>query len=555
MSKTIIIGGVAAGAGTATRLRRLKEEEDIILFERGEYISYANCGLPYHVGNVIDDREMLLVTKLQVMKSRYGIDVRNNSEVVKIDRENKKVTVRTKGIEKKEYEESYDKLVIATGSSPIRPRIEGIDSEKIMTLWTVPDTDKIVNILKMKKAKKVAVVGGGFIGIEMTENLKNVGLEVSLIEAADQVMAPMDIEMAQLLHKNIRKNQIDLHLGDGVSKFVENENNITVELSSGKKITVDFVVLSIGVRPNSQLAKEAGLEINERGGIKVDNNLRTSDKNIYAAGDVIEVTDFIFKDKTMVPLAGPANKQARIVADNIAGIKSTYKGTQGSSIAKVFDYAAASTGANEKTLQKRGLVRDKDYKSIIITQNSHAAYYPGAKPLFLKLIFSMDGNKIFGAQIIGNEMVDKRIDIIATAIRFNASVFDLTELELSYAPPFSSAKDPVNMAGYVAENVINGYEDICEWDELEKNPEAVILDIREKKELEKGFRFEEGINIPLSKLREDYKKLDKEKNYVVFCGIGVRAYNASRILQQKGFKNVKIYPAGLRFYKELYGKN
>ncbi|SFG08040.1 NADPH-dependent 2,4-dienoyl-CoA reductase, sulfur reductase [Lachnospiraceae bacterium C7] len=555
MSKTIIIGGVAAGAGTATRLRRLKEEEDIILFERGEYISYANCGLPYHVGDVIDDREMLLVTKLQVMKSRYGIDVRNNSEVVKIDRENKKVTVRTKGIEKKEYEESYDNLVIATGSSPIRPRIEGIDSEKIMTLWTVPDTDKIVNILKMKKAKKVAVVGGGFIGIEMTENLKNVGLEVSLIEAADQVMAPMDIEMAQLLHKNIRKNQIDLHLGDGVSKFVENENNITVELSSGKKITVDFVVLSIGVRPNSQLAKEAGLEINERGGIKVDNNLRTSDKNIYAAGDVIEVTDFIFKDKTMVPLAGPANKQARIVADNIAGIKSTYKGTQGSSIAKVFDYAAASTGANEKTLQKRGLVRDKDYKSIIITQNSHAAYYPGAKPLFLKLIFSMDGNKIFGAQIIGNEMVDKRIDTIATAIRFNASVFDLTELELSYAPPFSSAKDPVNMAGYVAENVINGYEDICEWDELEKNPEAVILDIREKKELEKGFRFEEGINIPLSKLREDYKKLDKEKNYVVFCGIGVRAYNASRILQQKGFKNVKIYPAGLRFYKELYGKN
>lgn len=555
MSKTIIIGGVAAGAGTATRLRRLKEEEDIILFERGEYISYANCGLPYHVGDVIDDREMLLVTKLQVMKSRYGIDVRNNSEVVKIDRENKKVTVRTKGIEKKEYEESYDNLVIATGSSPIRPRIEGIDSEKIMTLWTVPDTDKIVNILKMKKAKKVAVVGGGFIGIEMTENLKNVGLEVSLIEAADQVMAPMDIEMAQLLHKNIRKNQIDLHLGDGVSKFVENKNNITVELSSGKKITVDFVVLSIGVRPNSQLAKEAGLEINERGGIKVDNNLRTSDKNIYAAGDVIEVTDFIFKDKTMVPLAGPANKQARIVADNIAGIKSTYKGTQGSSIAKVFDYAAASTGANEKTLQKRGLVRDKDYKSIIITQNSHAAYYPGAKPLFLKLIFSMDGNKIFGAQIIGNEMVDKRIDTIATAIRFNASVFDLAELELSYAPPFSSAKDPVNMAGYVAENVINGYEDICEWDELEKNPEAVILDIREKKELEKGFRFEEGINIPLSKLREDYKKLDKEKNYVVFCGIGVRAYNASRILQQKGFKNVKIYPAGLRFYKELYGKN
>ncbi|MCR5416220.1 MAG: FAD-dependent oxidoreductase [Pseudobutyrivibrio sp.] len=549
MSKTVIIGGVAAGAGAAARLRRLKEDEEIIILERGEYISYANCGLPYHVSDVIANREDLLVMKLPVMKSRYDVDVRNNSEVMSIDRQAKQVHV--KEANGNEYDESYDNLVIATGSSPIRPRIEGIESNKVKTLWTVPDTDEIKGFIKDNNAKSAVVVGGGFIGLEMAENLHHAGLKVTIVEAANQVMAPIDYEMALLLNENIRANGTDLILGDGVASFKDNGEDITVNLVSGKAVTADLVILSIGVRPNSQLAKEAGLELNERGGIVVDSHMRTSDESIYAAGDAVEVDDFVLGGKTMVPLAGPANKQGRIVADNIAGIPTEYKGTQGSSVAKVFDLAAASTGVNEKTLNRLGKKKDVDYKAIIITQNSHAGYYPGATPLILKLIFAMDGSKIYGAQIVGKDGVDKRIDTLGVAIRLGASIDDLTNLELAYAPPFSSAKDPVNMAGYVAENVLRGYVEIANWNDPDTDKEAVLLDVRETPELQM-FSIDGAINIPLSVLRNRIDELDKSKKYIVFCAIGVRAYNAAKALKNAGIENVKIYPAGVRFYSSTH---
>lgn len=545
MGTTVIIGGVAAGASCAARLRRLKEDEKIIMFERGEYISYANCGLPYHVGGVIANREDLLVTKKAMMVNRYGVDVRTNSEVTAINREEKTVHVVEK--DGNEYDENYDTLVIATGSSPLRPGIPGIDSARVKTLWTVTDTDDIKAFIKENDVKSATVVGGGFIGLEMAENLHHLGLKVSIVEAANQVMAPIDYEMALLLNENIRDNGVELFLGDGVASFEESEANIVVKLSSGKEVVSDMVLLSIGVRPNSKIAMDARIECNARGGIIVDDHMRTSDPNIYAAGDVVEVTDYIFKDKTMVPLAGPANKQGRIVADNIAGIDRTYKGTQGSSIAKVFDLSVAATGVNEKTLNRRGLIKDLDYRSIIITQNSHAGYYPSAKPMILKLIFSMDGSKIYGGQIIGKEGTDKRIDTLGTAIRLGASIDDLTNMELAYAPPFSSGKDPINMAGYVAENVIAGLEELAAWNEIDTDKDAVILDVRELPELQM-FSFENAVNIPLGQLRNRLVELDKDKKYIIMCAVGVRSYNAYRILKQNGFKNIKIYPAGTRFY-------
>lgn len=547
MSKTLIIGGVAAGAGCAARLRRLDESAQIVLLERGEFISYANCGLPYHVGDVIQARESLLVTPVETMRGRYNVDVRTRNEALSIDRNNKTVLIKDHETGE-EYSESYDKLVIATGSSPLRPRIPGIDSPRILTLWTVPDTDHIRGMIRGQGAKSAVVVGGGFIGLEMAENLHHAGLSVSIVEATDQVMAPVDPEMAEILHDNIRSNGVGLHLADGVASFEDKGASVDVKLNSGTVLNADIVILSIGVRPNSQIAKEAGLELNARGGIVVNDHMQTADPDIYAAGDVVEVEDFIFGDRTMVPLAGPANKQARIVADNICGIPSTYKGTQGSSVAQVFDMTAASTGANEKTLIRRGMVRDKDYKSIIISQNSHAGYYPGAVPIFIKLLFSADGAKIYGAQIIGQDGVDKRIDTIGTAIRLGAGVVALKDLELAYAPPFNSAKDPVNMAGFTAENVLSGIIKICDY----KIPEdAVILDIREEAEVV-AFEIPGAVCIPLGELRARYSELDPAAKYVVFCAAGVRAYNGARILMQHGFADVSVYPGGTKFYRILH---
>lgn len=551
-NKVLIIGGVAGGASCAARLRRLDEDAEIILFERGEYISYANCGLPYHVGDVIKSRDSLLLQTPEAMRSKYGVDVRVKNEVISIDREKKAVTVKHLDTGDS-YEESYDTLVISTGSSPLRPPIPGIDSPRIQTLWTVPDTDRIRSLVRDSGVKTAAVIGGGFIGLEMAENLHHAGLDVSIIEMLDQVMVPLDFEMAQLLHENILQNGIKLYLGDGVAAFQDNGSSVEITLKSGKTVTTDLVILSIGVRPNGELAKNAGLEVNARGGIVADDYLRTSDPSIYAVGDVMEVEDFIFKDRTMIPLAGPANKQGRIAANNIAGANERYDGTQGTSVAKVFDLTAASTGANEKVLKKRGLIKEKDYNSIIITQNSHAGYYPGAMPMSLKLLFSMDGSRIYGAQIVGRDGVDKRIDTIATTIRLGGGISDLTKLEFAYAPPYSSAKDPVNMAGYTAENVLTGKVRFCEWDYIEKHPGAVLLDVREDAEL-MAYILPNSVHINVGQLRSRLSELDKNKEIIAFCTIGVRSYNATRILAQHGFKNVLLYPGGTRFYQSTHYK-
>lgn len=550
MKKVVIIGGVAGGASCAARLRRLDEEARIVILERGEYISYANCGLPYHVGDVIKSRDALLLQTPAAMKEKFNIDVRVKNEVLSINREKKTVTVKRieDGVS---YEESYDTLVISTGSSPVRPPIPGIDSPRIQTLWTVPDTDRIRAAVRERGIKTAAVIGGGFIGLEMAENLHRTGLQVSLIEAMDQVMAPLDYEMAQLLHENIVQNSVQLYLGDGVSSFTEKPDGINIALKSGKTVSAELVILSIGVRPNSELAKAAGLELNARGGIAADDTLKTSDPDIYAVGDVIEVEDFISKERTMIPLAGPANKQGRIAANNIAGNTECYKGTQGTAVAKVFDLTAAATGANEKTLKKRGLKKGIDYESLIITQNSHAGYYPGAVPMTIKMLFSKDGRQIFGAQIAGRDGVDKRIDTLAAALRLGAGIDDLKLLELAYAPPYSSAKDPVNMAGFVADNVLAGLVQFSGWDAVEKNPDAILLDVREDAEL-MAFSLPHATHIPLGQLRDRLGELDPGREILTFCAIGVRSYNAARILMQHGFKKVKLYPGGTRFYQSTH---
>ena len=548
MSKTVIIGGVAGGATCASRLRRLDEAREIVLLERGAYISYANCGLPYHVGDVIHSRQALLVTTPEAMRMKYGVDVRTRHEAIAIDRENKRVTV--KDLENGELqEESYDELVLATGSSPIRPPVPGVEDPRIRTLWTIPDADRLREMAGT--AKSAVVVGGGFIGLEIAGNLRRAGLRVSLVEGLDQVLSPLDFEMAQLLHEEITASGVELHLADSVSAFCGDEEGVTVRLTSGSELYADMVVLSIGVRPNSELARACGLELNERGGIVVDDHMRTSDPSIYAVGDVIEVTDCVFGEKTMIGLAGPANKQGRIAADNIAGFDEGYRGTQGTSVVKVFGLTAASTGANEKTLISRGMQKGRDYESVIITQNHHAAYYPGAEPMVLKLLFAADGSRIFGAQIVGREGADKRIDVISVAQRLGAGPAGLKELELGYGPPYSSAKDPVNMLGFSAENVLRGLIRFADWDVFEKDPGAVRLDVQEQAE-RMAYELPGALSIPLSELRERLGELDKKTRYVLFCSIGVRAYNAARILMENGFEDVWIYPGGTRFYRSVH---
>ncbi len=551
--KILIVGGVAGGASAAARLRRLDESAEIILFEKGEYISYANCGLPYYIGDTIKDRDALLVQKPEVMQNRFNIDIRLTNEVISIDKEIKQVEVKDLS-NHSTYLESYDTLVLSTGSTPLKPPIEGINAPNIFTLWTIPDTDAIKNYINENQPKTAAVIGGGFIGLEMAENLHALGIKVSLIEMLDQVMTPLDYGMAQILHENIRANHVNLILKDGVKRFDRNEDATTITLQSGNTVDADMVILSIGVRPNSILAKNAGLEINDRGGVVVDDYLRTSDENIYAIGDVIEVTDFINKGKTMIPLAGPANKQGRICANNIYGRNEPYKGTQGTAIAKVFDMTAASTGVNEKTLNKRGLKHKQDYFTAVIYQKSHAGYYPGACPLALKMIFDKTGN-IYGAQIVGQEGVDKRIDTIATAMRLGGKASDLKELELAYAPPYSSAKDPVNMLGFVAENILNGLVDFMDWDEYESikdSDEYQVLDVSEEVERMVGF-VPDSIHIPLGSIRDRVDELDKNKTIVIYCAIGLRSYVAARILSQKGF-NAKVFAGGFNLYKSLFHK-
>ena len=557
--KTVIIGGVAGGATTAARLRRKDESMEIVLLERGEYISYANCGLPYHVGDVIKNRESLLLQTPEAMKKKFNIDVRVQNEAVKINPEDQTVTIKDlkKGIE---YEESYDYLVIATGSSPVVPPIPGIDGPDIYTLWTVPDTDRIKKVIEIKKPKTAAVIGGGFIGLEMAENLNRAGLQVSIVEMQDQVMAPLDFEMAQLLHENIEMNGVSLLLGDGVASFEHKDGKTLITLNSGKELQTDMVLLSIGVRPNSELAGEAGLKLNGRGGILVDEMLRTSEENIYAVGDVIEVENYVLKEPAMIPLAGPANKQGRICADNIAGGQKKYKGTLGTSVAQVFDLTAAAAGVNEKMLIRKGKVRGKDYETVLINQKSHAGYYPGAVPVTLKLLFDLDGN-ILGAQAVGQEGVDKRIDVLAGAMRSGNTIYDLEELELAYAPPYSSAKDPVNMLGFTAENVLEKMVSFKSCRELDDRIETegwekdlTILDVTEEME-RMVFHIPGSVHIPLGQLRQRMSELPKDRLIVTYCAVGVRSYNAARILEQNGFSDVKVLEGGTSFYQSMHYKD
>ena len=545
--KIVIVGGVAGGATTAARLRRLDETADILIFEKGEYISFANCGLPYYIGGSITERSALLVQTVESMSKRFNLDIRNFSEVISIDKDKKIIQVnnlRTGEI----YEESYDYLVLSPGASPIKPAITGIEScSNVFTLRNIPDTDAIKDFIDTRSPKNALVIGGGFIGIEMAENLYDKGINVTLVEMGKQIMAPIDFEMASILHNHLIDKGVNLILNDGVKEFLDNGK--TVLLSSGALIQTDMILLSIGVKPENKLAISSNLAVGERGGIQVNEFLQTSDPYIYAIGDAIEVKDFVNETPTMIPLAWPANRQGRLVADNLVfGNKRAYKGTLGTSIAKVFDLTVASTGNNEKTLSRLGI----NHKSVHIHPSSHAGYYPGAHPISLKLIFDPVNGKIFGAQAVGTDGVDKRIDILATAIKSDLTVYDIQDLELSYAPPYSSAKDPVNMAGYVASNIIDKLTDIVRWDEIDEIISAggLLIDVRTKAEVDMGA-ISGSINIPLDSLRQSLSDIPKDKEVYVTCQVGLRGYLASRILSQNGYK-VRNLDGGYRTYSQVF---
>ena len=540
--KVIIVGGVAGGASTAARLRRLNEKAQIIMFEKGEYISFANCGLPYYIGDVITERDQLLVQTVQGMSQRFGIDIRNLSEVIKIDKENKIVTVKNHKRDEV-YEETYDVLVLSPGATPLKPGIPGINEcNNLFTLRNIPDTDQIKAFVDHQKPKHAVVIGGGFIGLEMAENLYERGIEVTLVEASQQVMAPLDIEMVSIIHEHLMDKGVNLLLSDGVKSF-ENTGRKVV-LNSGRVIETDMIILSIGVRPETTIAQEAGLNLNERGAIIVDKMMRTSDQSIYALGDAVEVMDYINQKPTMIPLAWPANRQARVVANNICGKTSEYKGTLGSSVAKVFDYTVAATGNNEKTLNKLGL----EYKAIHIHPGSHAGYYPGAYPIAFKLLFNPKTGQIYGAQGVGMHGVEKRIDIIATAIKGNLNVTDLQDIEVCYAPPFNSAKDPVNMFGYYAENLMDGLVETIDYSEVDRliQQGAFILDVREEMEQASG-KIANSVNIPLGMLRQRLDELPKDQMIYVTCQVGLRGYIACRLLSQYGFTCTNI-DGGVKTY-------
>ncbi len=545
--KIIIIGGVAGGASCAVRLRRLDEKAEIIMIESGEHISFANCGLPYYIGDVIKDESKLLVETPEKMHAAFNIDIRIKSEALKINRESKTIEIHDLSNNNK-YTEFYDKLVLSPGATPFRPPIPGINLSKIFTLRNIPDTEAIKNFVDNTHPHHALVVGGGFIGLEMAENLTEIGLKVTVNELANQVMAPLDYEMAAYVHQHLKSKEIELYLNDGVKSFEEDEEDkdiVIVTLNSGTKIRTNMVIFGIGVRPLNKLAKEANLEIGELGGIKVNKRLETSDPDIYAIGDAIEVIDYINKNPALIPLAGPANKQGRIAANNIAGNTEEFHGTQGTSIAKIFDLTIATTGNNEKILKRYGIPYLKSY-----TQNSsHAGYYPGAIPMSMKIIFAPETGKIFGAQIVGYEGVDKRIDVLATAIRANMTVFDLEQLELAYAPPYSSAKDPVNIAGFVASNILKGDMEVVFWDDIAKiDPKkTTLLDIRTDLEMSLG-KLPNSIHISLESLRDKITEIPAGKEVIVYCQAGQRGYYAARVLMQNGFK-VKNLSGGYKAYK------
>ncbi len=542
--KIVIVGGVAGGASAAARARRLSEDAQIIVFERDSFISFANCGLPYHIGGEITDRNALLVQTPESMNARFNLDIRINSEVIAIDTAEKTVTVRESD-GGREYQESYDELILSPGASPIVAPVPGVDSASVFTLRNIPDMDKIIRKINVEAPRSAVVVGGGYIGIEMAEALIHRGIETTMVELANQIMPPMDPEMAVPLHQEMRRKGVRLQLNDAVEGIEEKSGSLTLALRSGNAIETDMVIMAIGVRPESRLAKMAGLAIGELGGIKVNSHMQTSAANVWAVGDAVEVKDFVTGQPAQIPLAGPANRQGRIAADNIFGVPSEYKDTLGTGICKVFDLSAASTGASEKLLSSQGM----PYEKIYVHGMDHAGYYPGATQVHLKLIFDPEDGRILGAQAVGQKGVDKRIDVLATAIRGKMTVFDLEEFELCYAPPFGSAKDVINQAGFVASNVIRGDHEICHARDLpDYSDNEALIDVRDPTEIGVLGSIEEALKIPVNNLRENLDRLPKDKTLVIFCAQGLRGYVAYKMLKQMGYK-VKNLAGGYTTYQ------
>lgn len=542
--KIIIIGGVAGGATTAARIRRMDETAEIILLEKGKYISYANCGLPYYIGGVIAEREKLFVQTPEAFSVRFRVDVRTENEVIFIDRKRKTVTVRLSSEDT--YEESYDKLLISTGATPVKPPLPGIDSEGIFTLRNVKDTDRIKEYANQHAPRRAVVIGAGFIGLEMAENLHALGAKVSIVEMANQVMTPIDFSMASLVHQHLMDKGVNLYLEQAVASFEKTGREIKVVFKDGQSIPADIVILSIGVRPETTLARAAGLVIGEAGGISVNDYLQTSDESIYAIGDAIEYRHPITGKPWLNYLAGPANRQGRIVADNILGAKISYEGAIGTSIAKVFDLTVATTGLPGKRLRQAEIA----YASSTTHSSSHASYYPDATQMSIKITFDKETGKLYGAQIVGYDGVDKRIDEFALVIKHQGTIYDLMKLEQAYAPPFSSAKDPVAIAGYVAEDILTGTVKPVYWRDLRdiRLEHEFLLDVRTPDEFSLGS-LPGAINIPLDEIRDRMDEIPKDKPVYVFCAVGLRGYLAYRILVQHGYDKVRNLSGGLKIYK------
>lgn len=544
--KTIIIGGVAGGASAAARLRRLDEKAEILLLERGPYISFANCGLPYYIGGDITQKENLTLQTPESFRSRFRVDVRIRSEATEIHPENK--IVRIRNLETGEtYDEKYDTLILSPGAEPIRPPVEGIESSRVFTLRTIPDTMKIKRFLLEEKPHSAVIVGGGYIGMEMAENLKKAGLSVTIVEKADHLIAPLDFDMAADVHRYAKSEGIKLILNNGLKSVSETEEGLKIGLEQGS-LSADMLLLSVGVRPETSLAAGCGIRLNSRGAIVTDSQMRTNIPDIYAVGDAVEIQDFVTGQPASIPLAGPANKQGRIAADNICGLDSSYSGTQGSAVLRFFQMTVATTGLNERAAKAAGLDYDKTY----LYSASHASYYPGGSNMSIKILWDKKSLNLLGAQIVGFDGVDKRMDVLATAIRFGAKVTDLANLELCYAPPFGSAKDPVNMAGFVAENVITGKLRQFFWEDVESLPRdgsVTLLDVRTNTERSRGF-IDGFMHIPLDSLRDHLEQIPKGKPVYVHCHSGLRSYIACRILMGNGYECYNL-AGGWRLYESV----
>ncbi|KJY83960.1 CoA-disulfide reductase [Vibrio galatheae] len=563
MTKILIVGGVAGGASAAARARRLSEDAQIIMFERGPFVSFANCGLPYHIGGDIQERSKLLLQTPESFLARFNVDVRVMNEVVSIDRDNKTVTVKNL-VDDSEYTESYDFLLLSPGAGPVVPPIPGINNPLTHSLRNIPDMDRIIQTIQMNKPEHATVVGGGFIGLEMMEAFHQLGIKTTLIEMADQVMTPVDHEMAGFAHAEIRQQGIDLKLGvalqaveyvpnehiasfgsgeDEEHQHIEGELNLT--LNNGETLTTDILIMAIGVRPETKLAQEAGLKIGELGGIYTNEMMQTSDPSIYAVGDAIEEKDFVTGSQTLVPLAGPANRQGRMAADNMLGRTESYQGTQGTAICKIFDLAVASTGKNEKQLKREGI----DYEKVYVHTASHASYYPGAEIVSFKMLFDPNNGKILGAQAVGKDGVDKRIDVMAVAQRAGMTVEQLQHLELTYAPPYGSAKDVINQAAFVANNIIKGDAAAIHFEEMDSlTDDQILLDVRNPGELESVGFIKDAINIPVDQLRHRMSELPKDKEIIIYCQVGLRGNVAYRQLVNNGYKARNLI-GGYRTYK------